>query len=84
MGNAIQEVNILDYIETIVRENKKFQAITLQNLEDLIEDKEIYQQARKIVLDSFSSYTRAVIREIFGDDFEFISSKRSNKPDKKT
>ena len=78
MGNVIQGVDILDYIYAIDKENKKFQAITLQNLEDLIEDKETYKVARKIVLDSFNSYTRAIIRDIFGDDFEFIQNRRSN------
>lgn len=72
MGNIIQGVDILDYIHAIDKENKKFQAITLQNLEELLEDKEVYKQARKIILDSFNSYTRAVIREVFGDDFEFL------------
>jgi len=79
MGNVIQGVDILDYIRAIDKENKKFQAITLQNLEELLEDKETYRLARKIVLDSFNSYTRAVIREIFGDDFEFIGSSKSRK-----
>ena len=78
MGNAIQGVDILDYIYAIDKENKKFQAITLQNLEDLLEDRETYKLARKIVLDSFNSYTRAVIRNIFGDDFEFIQNRRQN------
>jgi len=76
MGNVIQGVDILDYIRAIDKENKKFQAITLQNLEELLEDKETYRLARKVVLDSFNSYTRAIIREIFGDDFEFLSKNR--------
>ena len=79
MGNVIQGVDILDYIHNIDKENKKFQAITLQNLEELIPNKDVYKQARKIVLDSFNSYTRAVIRDIFGDDFEFISSSTLHK-----
>lgn len=78
MGNIIQGVDILDYIHSIDKENKKFQAITLQNLEELISDKEVFRAARKVILDSFNSYTRSVVRNIFGDDFEYIQRYRSD------
>jgi len=77
MGSIIQGIDILDYIRNIDKENKKFQAITLQNLEDLIKDEDTYKLARKVVLDAFNSYTRAVLRNIFGDDFEFIQHRRN-------
>jgi len=70
MGNStvVQEIDTLDIVKSIGRENKRFQAIFLQKLEEVIpKNSPEYQQIRKFFLDESSNNTRAVVREIFGD-----------------
>ena len=67
-GNAIQEVDILTVIKLVGKKNKKVQAKLLQEIERHV-DKTTpeYEILRKFVLDEINSYTRSVMRDIFGD-----------------
>ena len=68
MGNLIQSVDIIDVIGSISRKNKSLQARLLQEIEQHFDaDSEEWKLLRKYVLDEINGYTRAVIRDIFGD-----------------
>jgi hypothetical protein len=72
-GKVIQGLDIIDLILVVGQKNKKFTAIALQEIEEVLgKDSEEYKTIRKIFLDSFNNYTRSVMRSIFGDDFEYI------------
>lgn len=64
----IQGLDILDVISFINRKNKRFQAITLQEIENIIhKNSKEFKTIRKIILDNYNDYTRSVLRIIFGD-----------------
>ena len=72
-GKVIQGMDVIDLILVVGQKNKKFTAIALQEIEEVLgKDSEEYKIIRKIFLDSFNNYTRSVMRSIFGDDFEYI------------
>jgi hypothetical protein len=72
-GKVIQGLDIIDLILVVGQKNKKFTAIALQEIEEVLgKDSEEYKTIRKIFLDSFNNYTRSVMRSIFGDEFEYI------------
>lgn len=67
-GVVIQGLDLLDIVGFISKKNKKFQAITLSDVEEVLgKDSEEYLLIRKIILDSFNNYTRSIVRSIFGD-----------------
>lgn len=73
-GQVVQEIDTLEIVSNIGRENKRFQAIFLQKLEEIIpKDSPQYLLIRKMFLDESSNYTRATVREIFGDIDYLIS-----------
>ena len=70
-GEIIQGLDIVDIQHFVSRKNRKFQAITLHEIEEIMgKDTEEYLKVRKIILDAFNEYTRSVLRIIFGDDLE--------------
>lgn len=65
---AIQEVDIIEVIRSVGRKNKKLQAKLLQEVEKHVEkNSDEYEILRKFMLDEINGYTRAVMRDIFGD-----------------
>ena len=67
-GEVIQEIQVLDIVKYIARKNKKLQAILLQKLEETINTQdEGYSEFRKLILDETSNFSRAIVRQIFGD-----------------
>jgi|WetSurSiteA1Bulk_404760.scaffolds.fasta_scaffold05691_6 hypothetical protein len=72
-GKVIQGLDVIDLIVIVGQKNKKFTAITLQEMEEVLgKDSKEYATVRKIFLDCFNNYTRSIMRSIFGDDFEYI------------
>lgn len=70
-GEIIQGLDLLDVVNFINKKSKTFQAIFLQDLEEIIpKDSESFIAIRKLFLDSFNNYTRSVFNIIFGSDFE--------------
>ena len=70
MGDKIlQEVEIVDFVRLISKQNKRFQAIYLTNLEDVL-DKDSFILVRKIFLDWSNEYTRIILKNLFGSSFE--------------
>lgn len=71
-SKVVQEVDILSIIRLTGKRNKKLQARLLQEIEKHM-DKNTgdYDELRKFILDEVNSYTRAIMRDIFGD-IEFM------------
>lgn len=69
MDNKIfQEVNVLDILGEIGSKNKALNAKVLQELEKYIDkNNSEFIQLRKFILDEQNSYTRSIVRLIFGD-----------------
>ena len=75
-GKVFQEVDILEVLREISSKNKTLNAKILQELEKYIKDNDDFMQLRKFILDEQNSYTRSIVRLIFGD-IEFMNfSKR--------
>lgn len=67
-GKAVQEVDIVEIIRSVGKKNKKVQARILQELEKHIrKDSPEFEEIRKFTLDEINSYTRSIMRDIFGD-----------------
>lgn len=73
MGQIIQGLDVLDLFKFITKKSKKFQAIFLKDLEEIISaDDPKYNEIRKLYLDFSNDYTRSIFRIIFGTDFEGV------------
>lgn len=67
-GVVVQGLDLIDIITFISKKNKKFQAILLTELEEILDkNSPEFKAIRKLVLDGFNNYTRSVVRAIFGD-----------------
>lgn len=73
-GVVIQGFDILDVTKFIGKMNKKYQAILLSKLEEILPRDDNFLDVRKIVLDSFNDYTRDVIESIFGNIEDDVSN----------
>jgi hypothetical protein len=70
-GRLIQGMDIIEYITNLLQKNRKYQAIMLQEIENILgRDSEEFSQVRKIILDKSNDYTRSILKSIFGTDFE--------------
>ncbi len=67
-GVTIEGLDLIDAINFIHKRNKKYQAILLSDIEDILgKDSEEFQIIRKLVLDSYNDFTRSLIRLLFGN-----------------
>lgn len=74
MKGIIQGVDILDILHFIAKKNKRFQASFLKELEVILNPRsEEYKLIRKLYLDSQNTYTRSILRVIFGDVEDLIN-----------
>jgi len=74
----IQGLCLEEVMGFIHRKSKRYQAISLNDLESVIsKDTEEYSRIRKIILDGYNEYTRSVLNVIFGD-IEYISQHTNN------
>jgi hypothetical protein len=67
MSTVIQGLDPIDIMETISQKQRKFLAITLQAVEEIMADDPNYKFVRQAVLSNFNNYTRSISRSIFGD-----------------
>lgn len=75
-NKVFQEVDMLSVLREIGSRNKVLNAKVLQELEKHISDKDGFSEVRKFILDEQNSYTRNIVRLIFGE-IEFMDfSKR--------
>lgn len=73
---VFQEVDVFDLLREIGARNKVLNAKVLQELEKYVKDNDDFLELRKFILDEQNSYTRSIVRLIFGD-IEFANfSKR--------
>ena len=73
---VFQEVDVFDLLKEIGIRNKTLNAKVLQELEKHIVDNDEFMEVRKFILDEQNSYTRSIVRLIFGE-IEFMGfSKR--------
>ena len=74
---VFQEVDVLELIKDIGMKNKALNASVLKELENYIKDGDEYMKMRKFILDEQNSYTRSIVRLIFGDiEFMQFQSRR--------
>ena len=67
-GVVVQGLDLVDIITFISKKNKKFQAITLSEYEEILDKNSAeFKAIRKVTLDNYNNYTRSVVRAIFGD-----------------
>ena len=67
-GITLEGLDVLDTIRYIIRKGKKFEAVGLNEIEHILVNRpELYEQVRKVYLDSFNGYRRSILRMIFGD-----------------
>ncbi len=64
---VFQEVNVLELLGEIGTKNKALNAMVLQELEKHVKNPDEFTQLRKFILDAQNSYTRSIVRLIFGD-----------------
>lgn len=70
-GEIIQGLDVIDLVKLIQRKNRKFQAILLTDVEEILDkNSPEFIRVRKVILDHFNNYTHSIARLIFGDDFE--------------
>ena len=71
VGVIIEGLNVIEIVKFLGNKNKKYLAITLNNIEDVLEpNSEEYKLIRKEVLDGFNEFTRAIVEVLFGDQLE--------------
>jgi hypothetical protein len=67
-GVTIEGLDLIDVINFMNKKNKKYQALLLKDLEDILgKDSDQFHLIRKLVLDSYNDYTRSIIRLLFGN-----------------
>lgn len=65
---TIEGLDLIDLVNEIEKKDRRFKAICLQSIEECTSlDQEEFKIVRKVVLDSISSYTRSLIRFLFGE-----------------
>jgi hypothetical protein len=66
-GIILQGIDVLDILSLASRRNKKFQAIMLNQIEEVLDkNSEEFPLVRKIILDGMNNYTRTILRSFFG------------------
>jgi len=63
----IEGLDVIDVLGEMGRKTRKFAAIFLNDLDELVSDPKLKKEIRKLFLDTLNNYTRSVIVMIFGD-----------------
>lgn len=67
----VQVVDTTDMVDFINRKKKLHQRLILGELEIILgAESDTYRTVRKLILDHTNELSRAIVRTIFGDDFE--------------
>ena len=59
-GKDFQGLTELEIVKLIQKKKKRYCAIALNELEEEINDPELFKRVRKILLDSMNNYTRSM------------------------
>jgi len=60
MATDFQGLTELEIVKLINKRKKRYCAIALNDLEEDVQDPELFKKVRKIVLDNMNSFTRSV------------------------
>ena len=60
MANDFQGLTELEIVKLINKRKKRYCAIALNDLEEEIQDPELFKRIRKILLDNMNSFTRSI------------------------
>lgn len=66
-GVVIDGLDVIDITRFIDSRKKRFIAITMKDIEDIMGEEEYFPLVRKIILDQFNEYTRGLVRALIGD-----------------
>ena len=72
-GHIVQGLDVLDILGFVDKKQKRFLAISLNELEEIFDaagisrNSQEFQLVRKLILDLVNEYTRSILRVIFGD-----------------
>lgn len=67
----IEGLDIIDVVNHIDKKSRSYQAIMLQDIEQIIsKDDPRFGKVRKVILDNLNEYTRSLLRMLFGVDYE--------------
>ena len=67
----IEGLDIIDVVNHIDKKSRSYQAIMLQDIEQIIsKDDPKFGKVRKVILDNLNEYTRSLLRMLFGVDYE--------------
>jgi len=64
---VIEGLDVIDVLGETSRKNRKFAAIFLNELDEVVSDVKLKKEIRKMFLDNQNNYTRSIVRMIFGD-----------------
>lgn len=71
--NRMNGLDLLDVLGLIKRKQRRYIALLLNDVEELMADDPKYTHVRKILLDYFNDYTRSIFRILIGDDIEGLT-----------
>ena len=67
-NGVIQEIDVLEMIRNVGKRNKRLQAVLLSAIEETVgKNTPEFSKFRKLILDETNGFTRAVVRDVFGD-----------------
>jgi len=68
IGTLFENINVIDVVEFLIRKAKKFEAVALSDIENVLVDRpEEYEVIRKIFLDTMNNYVRLILKTLFND-----------------
>lgn len=73
MTNRMNGLDLLDVLGLIKRKQRRYIALLLNDVEEIMADDPKYTYVRKILLDYFNDYTRSIFRILIGDDIEGLT-----------
>lgn len=70
-GVLIEGVDIVEVLNFLEKKKNKYLAIILNDLELILKDsRQEYSSTRKVILDTFNEYSRAISEVLFHDSLE--------------
>ena len=75
---VIEGLDVIDVLGETSRKNRKFAAIFLNELDEIVSDVKTKKAIRKAFLDNQNNYTRSIVRMIFGDIEGLDSGEKSS------
>ena len=64
MSKALEGLSEVEIIKLINKRKKRYCAIALNDFEEIVVDRELFQKIRKIFLDNMNGFTRSVFTVI--------------------